>query len=440
MGCCSASDLDDKKNLITTENYNWSQSSFADAYIGGKKFIFYKTKHHKRILVLRSWLRRLNISVNTDTDTDSDNVDKPNDANTNTPFCDKQDLITMVASYIKYEANYENEGNKNESLVVETNCCVVLPSNGSRIYEFKSLHIQPFGVLTVTKWIDCDYHHNVGGVLKIHCHGNITIDKNGEINLNGAGLTGLESDSVLRKYCGWNLYDDTVTDNGYNDDEIKNEEEPIEEIKEEIKEDDEKAIELTKVDMSISKPDLDKFENYYLAKGGSYFKIDKKRKNKNKEESKRKIKLKNRIYFGGIGGGSISLRCNNFTNNGRILANCTNKPKNFGKATNDREMLSKLQFFVDDGSKDHSGYNLNLKVVDVGIDGTGGCISIHVYNHFINHGLIEAMQFGEINVVPLEGKEDDDRKLIFGAVGTNINPFPKAKGRELEQIPTDELL
>eukprot|EP01084_Bolivina_argentea_P296077 509875_1 len=387
MGC-SASDIDDDiKQEINTNNFSWSSYNFADAEICGKKYIFYKTKRHKQILVLRSYIRRFNI---------------------NTEISDIDILINTIIQYITYDASYEHEGNKNETLIVENNTVVVLPSNGKRIYEFKSLHIQQYGILTVTKWIDCDYHNNIGGILNIYCHDNIIIDKNGMINLNGSGLTGLENDNVLTQYCGYNQ----TTKNT--------------EGKMSINTDDEKTIELS-IETSISKPtDLYEFKTYYIAKGGSYFKREKKNKY---------IRKTKKMYFGGIGGGCISLKCKDFINNGYVLSNGTNAPIKINKNNiNNREILAKLKYFANNGQQTECKFN--LKVIDVGIDGTGGFISIHVRDNFINNGLIEAMKFGEIIIVQTEYDPEGRTKLQFG----KCNPFPKAQGAELKEIPTGELL
>ena len=109
MGC-SSSDLDDMKKEINTTNICWSSYNFADIQIGDKKYIFYKTKRHKRVLCLRSYLRRLNIQIS-----------------------DNEKLIHTIMLYIMYESDYENEGNKNETLIVENNTVLVLPSIGKRI-------------------------------------------------------------------------------------------------------------------------------------------------------------------------------------------------------------------------------------------------------------------------------------------------------------------
>ena len=399
MGC-TTSDVDDTP-LITTDQYQWASHGLTDAYVEGKKYIFYRTKHHQRILVLLSWIRSLNISPD--------------------PLSLSRDkLIGCISRFTRYEADYECEGSPNEELIVDTNCVVILPSDGRRVYKFKSVHIKPYGVLTATKWMDCDYRHNIGGVLKVDCSGSIRIDKHGVINMNGAGLTGLEDDSVLLKYGGYGQstmggdisWDgDTLSDDGMDGADF---------------DDDDKSEELT-VHKNIEKPDLYEFDSYFIAKGGSYAMANGQR-------------LK--IYEGGCGGGCIALRCYDFMNKGSVVANGTAKPK---MVSRDRPTISKLKFFARNGRMDRNSVIASNKKWDIGIDGDGGWISIHVVNDFVNLGWIEAVKYGQIIVVQTDRGDAENegltqfaktKRLKFG----RCRPFPKAQGAELREMPIEELL
>ena len=79
--------------------------------------------------------------------------------------------------------------------------------------------------------------------------------------------------------------------------------------------------------------------------------------------------------------------------------------------------------------------------MDIGCDGDGGLITIHVSNDFVNLGWIEAVKYGQIIVVQRGRDKEHEgfvetKKLKFG----KCRPFPKARGAELRQIPLDQLL
>lgn len=195
---------------------------------------------------------------------------------------------------------------------------------------------------------------------------------------------------------------------------------------------------------NIEKPDLFELDSYCIGRGGGYLQSQ-----TNASDITPFSPIKD-LFIGGIGGGSLIIKCRNMFNAGRILCNGTLHPSSVDAC--DKQILHEIAVCIKKWKKDfilwrhESTADMNVNIAGVGDNGKGGSICIHFMDDFQNFGEIEAKEFGSIFLNVIQNVDDDEfemkrNKKMNLKVG-NCNPFPKVRGaaKITTTMATEDLL